>query len=101
MARKQSNRTLFGKLLEQYRIRAGVRSQVELQRKLSEQGHKLHVSTLNMYESGKRRPPPDFIPAVAKCLGLNEDERDTLFKAPLTDVVENLVQKYRESCSRE
>lgn len=96
----RGNRCMFGKLLEDYHVKAGFPTGLSLHEELLRQSYDLDNSTLNGYLTGRRRPPMAFLPRVAKCLGLSVEERDALFQAVMIDLIEKFRLRYQMEVTR-
>ena len=71
----QESSSGFGEVLRRFRLRDG-RSQSALAKALG-----FSASTINMLESGERRPSRDSVIAIARALSLSDSETDQLLLA--------------------
>jgi transcriptional regulator with XRE-family HTH domain len=89
------HKSKFGQILERYRFEQGI-SQTELQNILADCGFFVSTSIINKYELGSRKPSPEFIYYLSKCLNLNSDWRDSLLHACVDDIVSEFINEYNK-----
>jgi hypothetical protein len=90
---------LFGDMVMEYKEERGL-SDAALIRCLKRGGHPLHPSTLGRYKNGKLPAPMAIIPPLARCLGMNREERDRLLQAAIVDRIVTLNREYRSEVER-
>lgn len=91
--------TSFGRILEQYRNNYGL-SQLALERLLIVNGYYLSSGMVSKYESGRIRPPVEFIAKVARCLELTQYQYEALIDARLADESLNLYREFQVALER-
>jgi len=94
----ESTYSTFGRLLQAYRRRGTVNHEGPISRSALSRILDGIVSpvTIEKYERGERRPPPHFIPQLARALELTTEQEAELVQAAGVDMVTKYLEEYQE-----